>query len=99
MSTPMFPAEMPSAELSPAEMRQAVLRVFQHRLERVIPTTEFKERVRIEEGRLVAYSYRADDLFAMWMVPIGLVQFYDERGNMFQTFDLTAPAHPERRAA
>ena len=85
--------------LSPTEMRRVVLEGFQQHFSRKISGEDVEERVRIEEGQAVAYSYRTENLFAMWMVPIGLVQFYDDRGNMLHTVDLMAPVSDVRRAA
>lgn len=85
--------------LSPTEMRRMVLDGFQQHFSRKISGGDVEERVRIEEGKAVAYCYRTENLFAMWMVPIGLVQFYDDQGNMLHTLDLMAPVNHERRAA
>src|SRR5271165_794497 len=39
-----------------------------------------EETILIDEGRYVARSYRMDGYMAMWLVPVGIVQFYDDRG-------------------
>lgn len=57
------------------------------------------ERVRVEDGRRVAHCYRAQGLFAMWMVDIGLVQLYDPSGNLLDTLSLLAAGGRERKAA
>lgn len=85
--------------ISPGEMRQVVLNRFQQYHADKITRDDLDERMHIEGGRAVAYCYRVDTLFAMWMVPIGLVQFYDDQGNMLQTIDLTARASSEKRVA
>jgi hypothetical protein len=85
--------------VTPTEMRHVVLDAFQQHCELQLSAAEMEERVRVEDGRVVAYCYRAENLFAMWMVPIGLVQFYDDQGNMLQTLELTAPAISRQRAA
>lgn len=79
-------------------MRQTILHGFQRHFARKLDESELEERVRIEDGRVLAHSYQLGELFAMWMVPAGLVQFYDAEGNMLQTLDLTNAA-PERRSA
>lgn len=89
----MFPA------ITPNEMRQVVLSGFQRHRRRRLESAELDERVRVEDGRVVAYCYRAGNLFAMWLVQVGLVQFYDGAGNMLQTVDLISPAATDRRAA
>ena len=38
------------------------------------------ERIMLDEGRYIARSYRVDDFLAMWMIDVGLVQFYDADG-------------------
>jgi hypothetical protein len=80
-------------------MRQTILHGFQRHFARTLDESELEERVRIEDGRVLAYSYQLEELFAMWMVPIGLVQFYDAEGNMLQTLDLTSAAAERRSAA
>ena len=85
--------------MSPAEMRQLVLDGFQRRVAHAISAADVEERVRTEEGKVVAYCYRTANLFAMWMVQIHLVQFYDDQGNMLHTLDLAAAVGSERRAA
>jgi hypothetical protein len=55
--------------------------------------------VRVEDGRRVAHCYRAQGLFAMWMVEIGLVQLYDQSGNMLDTLSLLAASSRDRKAA
>mgnify|MGYP006299370001 CR=1 FL=1 len=85
--------------VSPNEMRQVVRNGFQRHCTRVIFEEDVEECVRVEDGRVLAYCYYMDHLFAMWMVDIGLVQFYDDGGAMLQTLDLSVPAHQTRRAA
>ena len=85
--------------LSPTAIREVVLDGFQQHSSQKISGVELEEHIRIEEGKAVAYCYRLEHLFAMWMVPIGLVQFYDDQGHMLDTLDMMAPASPERRAA
>ncbi len=60
---------------------------------------ELEERVRVEQGRRVAHCYRAQGLFAMWMVEIGIVQLYDQSGNMLDTLSLLAARGQDRKAA
>ena len=35
----------------------------------------------------------------MWLVDVGLVQFYDEQGNMLRTINLLLELEPQRMAA
>jgi len=56
-------------------------------------------RPRIDGGRIVARSYRAGDVMAMWMIEIGLLQFYGADGEMLQSINLLEQETPARRAA
>ncbi len=85
--------------ISPTTMRQLVLRRFQEYRRQRLAGSDIEERMRIEDGRVVAYSYRADNMFAMWMIDVGLVQFYDQAGNMLQAVDLLSEPGVDRRAA
>jgi hypothetical protein len=60
---------------------------------------DLDERVVLDEGRYVARSYRVDDYLAMWMIDVGLVQFYDSDGNMLRTVNLFEEIEPQRMAA
>ena len=60
---------------------------------------DMDERIMLDEGRYVARSYRVDDFLAMWMIDVGLVQFYDADGNMLRTVNLFEEIEPQRMAA
>jgi hypothetical protein len=60
---------------------------------------DLDERIVLDEGRYVARSYRVDDYLAMWMIDVGLVQFYDHTGNMLRTVNLFEEIEPQRMAA
>lgn len=60
---------------------------------------EMEERVRIDDGRLCARSYRIADLMAMWLVDIGIIQFYDSEGNMVRRTNLLMGIEPRSVAA
>ena len=57
------------------------------------------ETVRVEDGRCLARSYRADRFLAMWLVDVGILQFYDDEGNMVRRANLFAEIEPRRMAA
>lgn len=61
--------------------------------------TDLDERIMLDEGRYVARSYRVENLLAMWMIDVGLVQFYDANGNMLRTVNLFEEIEPQRMAA
>jgi hypothetical protein len=60
---------------------------------------DLEEHIHVEDGRQVAHCYRAGGLFAMWMVDIGLLQLYDQAGNMLDTLNLLNGSTSERKAA
>ena len=49
---------------------------------------EIDETILIDQGRYVARSYRTQGYMAMWLVPVGIVQFYDDLGTMLTTVNL-----------
>jgi hypothetical protein len=60
---------------------------------------DLDERLMLDDGRYVARSYRVEDYLAMWMIDVGLVQFYDGNGNMLRTVNLFEEIEPQRMAA
>jgi hypothetical protein len=88
-----------SPTISASRVRKLVLRHFgQHGVE-IQTRHDLEERVHSEDGRAVAYGFRAGGLFAMWMVDIGLLQLYDQAGNMLDTLNLLPGQVSDRRAA
>ena len=72
-------------------------RVFSGYLEE--PGAEIDETILIDQGRYTARSYRTERHLAMWLVAVGLVQFYDDRGRMLGTINLFQSLRPQRMAA
>lgn len=60
---------------------------------------EIDENILIDRGQYVARSYRMEGYMAMWLVPVGLVQFYDDEGRMLATISLFESLRPQRMAA
>jgi hypothetical protein len=60
---------------------------------------QLDERLLIDEGRYIARSYRVADYLAMWMIDVGLIQFYDNEGNMLRTVNLFEELDAQRAAA
>ena len=60
---------------------------------------EIDETIVIDRGRYVARSYRTQGYLAMWLVAVGIVQFYDPRGRMLATVNLFESLRPQRMAA
>jgi hypothetical protein len=57
------------------------------------------EMIVIDHGRYVARSYRVAGCLAMWLVSVGIVQFYDRCGEMLATINLFESLRPERMVA
>lgn len=82
-----------------SEVRELVIETFD-RLDVVIDSPwDIDETILIDEGRYSARSYRIDGYMAMWLVEIGIVQFYDAEGNMLCTVNLGEEFEPQRMAA
>ena len=60
---------------------------------------DLEEKIHSDRGRHIAHSYQVDGLMAMWLIGIGIVQFYDADGNMLATMNLLEEAVPQRVAA
>lgn len=60
---------------------------------------EIDETILIDQGRYVARSYRLGGYLAMWLVGVGIVQFYDDCGEMLTTVNLFRALKPQRMAA
>jgi hypothetical protein len=61
--------------------------------------TDLEETLMIDDGRYIARNYSSGNLFAMWLVEVGIVQFYDTEGNMLRTVNLFDELRSLRRAA
>jgi hypothetical protein len=57
------------------------------------------ETILIDDGRLVGRTYRAEGLMAMWLISVGILQFYDADGAMLRTVNLLEELAPQRMAA
>ena len=73
---------------SPDQIRDVVVQVFLRYGASANSLLTLEERMLVDEGQYVARSYRTAHLMAMWLVEIGLVQFYDAEGRMLRTIDL-----------
>jgi hypothetical protein len=78
------------------EVRQLVLDIFQRLGVDIQHPSEMEETILIEEGKYAARSYRVDGYWAIWLLSGGVVQFYDEDGNMIQTVNLFEELEPEQ---
>jgi hypothetical protein len=85
--------------LTATEVRDIVLRVLARHCGEVLGAAELEERIRISDGRRVAHVFRTEDYMAMWMIDVGLLQFYDAEGNMLETINLMVMSPAGRLAA
>lgn len=60
---------------------------------------DMEETARVDRGRVVSHSFLAGELFAMWLVEVGILQFYDAEGEMLLTINLFEKLEPTRMAA
>ncbi len=83
----------------PREVREIVFRTFEDLDVAVRSPFDLDETILIDDGRVSARSYRVDGFLAMWLVEIGIVQFYDAEGHMLCTVNLLEELVPQRMAA
>jgi hypothetical protein len=83
----------------PYEVREVVLRAFQDFGVAIFSPRELDESILVDDGQCAARSYRADGYMAMWLLDFGIVQFYDEDGNMLLTVNLLEERELQRMAA
>jgi hypothetical protein len=83
----------------PFEVRQLVARTFQVLGARGRSPEDLDESILIQDGKYMARSYRVDGLMAMWLIEVGIVQFYDAGGSMLRTINLLEETEPIRVAA
>jgi hypothetical protein len=83
---------------TPTEVRQLVVETFQ-RLGTHIEAEAVSETILIRDGRYRGRSYRAAGMMAMWMIDIGLLQFYAADGAMLATISLFDRPISQRVAA
>jgi hypothetical protein len=67
--------------------------------EETFETLDIDETIVVDRGRYMARTYRTAGLMAMWLVPVGIVQFYDDAGQMLGTINLFRTLRPERMAS
>ena len=84
---------------SPVVVRQLVADQCRQLSGRDCSPDQVIETILVQGEQFVARSYRAGELFAMWLIDGGLLQFYDVDGNMLRTVNLHDDASSERRLA
>ena len=83
----------------PHEVRALVVQIFTEFEVVIRNARDLDETILIEEGRYFARTYKAGGLMAMWLVGIGVVQFYDAAGRMLRTLNVLKESEPHRLAA
>jgi hypothetical protein len=83
----------------PIQVRELVLRTFEYFDVFVDSPWDLDETILIDDGRYSGRTYKIDGHMAMWMVEIGIVQFYDAEGTMLRTVNLWEELSPQRLAA
>lgn len=87
-------------DLHPSDVRHIVLKTFlELGAQSLTAADEIHETIRIDLGRQVARSYRAEHLYAMWFLRLGMVQFYGPDGEMLRTVNLLQELDGQRVAA
>ena len=87
------------ATLSPSDVRQLFVEQFRQYGVAEAQAEAPAETILIRDGRYRGRSYRTEGLLAMWMIEIGLVQFYAEDGSMLATISLYDRPSSQRAAA
>ena len=83
----------------PSEVRSLVIENFLAFGATTSVLAELNENIVIDDGRYMARTYKADGLMAMWLIDVGLLQFYDADGDMLRTVNLFQTRTPHRMAA
>jgi hypothetical protein len=83
----------------PHDVRRLVIQIFEE-LGAAMPTLfDLEETILIDDGKYTARSYRVEGYMAMWLLEMGIVQFYDAEGNMLATVNLLKELEPGKIAA
>ena len=86
-------------EPQPSDVLSAVVGMFERFGTSPQELFDLKETIQIERGKHVARTYRVEGLMAMWLMGIGIVQFYDTDGNMLATVNVFEEAVPQQMVA
>ena len=85
--------------MNAADVRGLVARHFLNLGVNADEVEDVQENIRIDRGRCVARCYRVAEMFAMWLIDVGVLQFYDADGEMLHTVNLFTELQPQRAAA
>ena len=85
--------------IDPNEVRELVVSAFQEFGAKRNELDQLSETLLIQGGRYFGRSYRTEELLAMWMPDVGILQFYAADGTMLRTINLFTEKTPVRQAA
>lgn len=83
----------------PTMVRRIVIKMFRRFGAEMPSLFGIEEELLRAEGLYVARTYRVDGLMAMWLLEVGILQFYDDGGNMLGTVNLLEELVPQRMVA
>ncbi len=83
----------------PHEVRELVIRTFEYFDVFLKNPWDLDETILIDEGRCAARTYKIEGHMSMWLIEIGIVQFYNADGVMLRTINLLEELEPQRMAA
>jgi len=86
-------------EPEPHDVRRLVVQILEE-LGAAMPTLfDLEETILIDDNKYAARSYRVQGYMAMWLLEVGIVQFYDAHGEMLRTVNLFQELKPLKMAA
>lgn len=88
-----------NAAPSPSHVRALVLSTLQGFGAHVFSDLQVEETLIVQDSHCRARSYRTSDHFAMWLVDLGLLQFYNAEGDMLLVLNLLDEQLAGKRAA
>ena len=88
-----------TVEPGPNEVRRLVIQTLEELGASMPSLLDLEETLLIDEGKYAARSYRVHGYMAMWLIEVGIVQFYDAEGNMLATVNLLRELEPMQMAA
>jgi hypothetical protein len=81
------------------EVRRMVIQIFAELGAAMPALFDLEETILMDNGKYSARSYRVQDYMAMWLLEVGIVQFYDAKGNMLATVNILKDLKPVKMAA
>ena len=72
----------------PHDVRRLVIQILGELGAAASTLFDLEETILIVDGKYAARSYRVQGYMAMWLVTVGIVQFYDAEGDMLATVNL-----------